>query len=138
MLPTYLPVYCKPCCQHLHLPWTGTTRGEQRPERQSSSAAPRLSSCPGSVGRSGERSSGQTALSIQHDQTLHRGAGRRHGSEQFTVAQVGEARSGQGRLQHQKSNEMRQAVIWRAKLSKTFPSHTRRLVRSGLGKEKQP
>lgn len=40
-------------------------------------------------------------------------------------------------LHHQESNEMRQAVISRQKLSKTFPSDTRRLAASGLGKNVQ-
>lgn len=53
MLPTYLPAHWKPRRQHSHLPWTGTTGGGQRAQRQSWSAASGLSSCPGS---------GQTAL----------------------------------------------------------------------------
>lgn len=40
---------------------------------------------------------------------------------------------GGGKLQHLESNETRQAVISRAKLSKTFPSYSRRLADNSLG-----
>lgn len=45
----------------------------------------------------------------------------------------GKDEDGGGKLQHLESNETRQAVISRAKLSKTFPSYSRRLAGNSLG-----
>lgn len=133
MLHTYPPVRCKLCCQHFLLPWTGTRRGERRSDRQSSSAASRFSWCPGSVGRSGGKSSGQIALWTQRDQTLHTGDRMEIQVKAVHSGVEGKDGDGGGKLQHLESNETRQAVISRAKLSKTFPSYSRRLADNSLG-----
>lgn len=136
MLPTHPPVHCKPCCQHFLLPWSDTRRGERRSERQSSSAASRFSWCPGSVGWSrGKALQSDCLTNAARPDTPHRW-------QEIQVKAVhggvlGKDGVGGKKLHHQESNEMRQAVISRKKLSKTFPSCTRRLAGSSLGKNVQ-
>lgn len=120
MLHTYPPVRCKPCCQHFLLPWTGTRRGERRWERQSSSAASRFSWCPGSVGRSGGKSSGQMALWTQRDQTLHTGDRMEIQVKAVHSGVEGKDEDGWGKLQHLESNEVAAGCHFESEAVKNF------------------
>lgn len=73
------------------------------------------------------------AMNAARPDTPHRGQDGDNRSKQFTVVQRGKTRMGEGSFSTQSPTRSRLAVISRAKLSKTFPSYSRRLAGNSFG-----